>query len=76
MASSLLNTARMVGATLGVAVLGAIFAMFAGGSGGVAAGLPLAFIGGGIGEMLGAAAAFTFIRSDSHDFPRQGAHSL
>jgi EmrB/QacA subfamily drug resistance transporter len=65
MASGLVNTARMVGATLGVAVLGAIFAMFAGGSGGVAAGLPPAFIGGGIGEMLGAAAAFTFIRRDS-----------
>jgi MFS transporter, DHA2 family, methylenomycin A resistance protein len=30
-ASGLVNTARMVGATLGVAVLGAIFAMFAGG---------------------------------------------
>jgi Na+/melibiose symporter-like transporter len=73
MASGLLNTARMVGATLGVAVLGAIFAMFVGGSGGTAAGLPPAFIGGGIGEMLGAAAAFTFIRRDSHDFPRPQA---
>jgi MFS transporter, DHA2 family, methylenomycin A resistance protein len=31
-ASGLVNTARMVGATLGVAVLGAIFAVFAGGS--------------------------------------------
>jgi hypothetical protein len=67
MASGLLNTARMVGATLGVAVLGAIFAMFASGSGGVAAGLAPAFIGGGIGEMLGAAAAFAFIRRDSLD---------
>jgi MFS family permease len=67
-ASGLVNTARMVGATLGVAVLGAIFATFAGGSGGhVAAGLPPAFIVGGIGEMLGAAAAFTFIRHNSLD---------
>jgi MFS family permease len=67
-ASGLVNTARMVGATLGVAVLGAIFATFAGGSGGhVAAGLPPAFIVGGIGEMLGAAAAFTFIRRGSLD---------
>jgi len=65
-ASGLLNTARMVGATLGVAVLGAIFAVFAGGSGGdVGSGLPPAFIVGGIGEMLGAAAAFAFIRRDS-----------
>jgi hypothetical protein len=38
--------------------------------------LPPAFIGGGIGEMLGAAAAFTFIRRDSHDFPRPQAHSF
>ena len=64
-ASGLVNTARMVGATLGVAVLGALFAMFAGGH--VAAGLPAAFIVGGIGEMLGAAAAFKFIDRDSLD---------
>jgi MFS transporter, DHA2 family, methylenomycin A resistance protein len=66
-ASGLVNTARMVGATLGVAVLGAIFAVFAGGGGGghVAAGLAPAFIVGGSGEMLGAAAAFAFIRRDS-----------
>ena len=66
-ASGLVNTARMVGATLGVAVLGALFAMFAGGSGSghVAAGLPAAFIVGGIGEMLGAVAAFKFIDRDS-----------
>ena len=67
-ASGLVNTARMVGATLGVAVLGAIFAIAAGGSSGaghVIAGLPPAFIVGGIGEMLGAAAAFTFIRRGS-----------
>jgi hypothetical protein len=59
----------MVGATLGVAVLGALFAMFAGasGSGHVAASLPAAFIVGGFGEMLGAVAAFAFIRSDSLD---------
>ncbi|HZR59712.1 MAG TPA: MFS transporter [Xanthobacteraceae bacterium] len=66
-ASGLVNTARMVGATLGVAVLGAVYAAFAGGTGGghVSAGLPPAFIIGGIGEMLGAAAAFAFIRRDS-----------
>jgi EmrB/QacA subfamily drug resistance transporter len=67
-ASGLVNTARMVGATLGVAVLGALFAVFAGGSPDAAhviAGLPPAFIVGGIGEMIGAAAAFTFIRRGS-----------
>ncbi len=64
--SGLVNTARMVGATLGVAVLGAAFAMFAGAIGaGVAAGLPPAYIGGGIGEMIGAVVAFMCIRHDS-----------
>jgi MFS transporter, DHA2 family, methylenomycin A resistance protein len=67
-ASGLVNTARMVGATLGVAVLGAIFAMFAGSTGPgshIVAGLVPAYVGGGIGEMIGAAAAFIFIRRDS-----------
>ena len=67
-ASGLVNTARMVGATLGVAVLGAIFAVVAGrnpDAGHVIAGLPPAFIVGGIGEMIGAAAAFIFIRRSS-----------
>lgn len=66
-ASGLVNTARMVGATLGIAILGAVFAMFAGGGEGsrTVAGLTLAYIGGGIGEMIGAAAAFMFIRHDS-----------
>ena len=63
-ASGLVNTARMVGATLGVAVLGAVFAVFAGSadaSGNIVSGLVPAYIGGGIGEMLGAIAAFAFI---------------
>jgi len=67
-ASGLVNTARMVGATLGVAVLGAIFAVVAGrkpDAGHVIAGLPPAFVVGGIGEMTGAAAAFIFIRRGS-----------
>jgi MFS transporter, DHA2 family, methylenomycin A resistance protein len=74
-ASGLVNTARTVGATLGVAVLGAIFAMFAGGNGdasNIAAGLPPAFVGGGVVEMIGAAAAFSFIRRSSlHPAKRQ-----
>jgi DHA2 family methylenomycin A resistance protein-like MFS transporter len=67
-ASGLVNTARMVGATLGVAVLGAVFAIFAGGNGDsrqVVAGLAPAYIGGGIGEMIGAVMAFMFIRDGS-----------
>ncbi len=67
-ASGLVNTARMVGATLGIAVLGAVFAMFAGGTGEgshIVAGLAPAYVGGGIGEIIGAAAAFVFIHHDS-----------
>jgi EmrB/QacA subfamily drug resistance transporter len=63
-ASGLVNTARMVGATLGIAVLGAVFAVFAA-SGEMVRGLAPAFIGGGIGEMLGAVTAFAFIRHAS-----------
>lgn len=65
LASGLLNTARMIGATLGVAVLGAIFAFSAGGSLGRDGALLAALAGGGIVEMLGAVAAFAFIRRDS-----------
>jgi hypothetical protein len=66
-ASGLLNTARMIGSTLGVAVLGAVFAMFAGGGEGsdIVAGLAPAYVGGGIAEVIGAAAALVFIRRDS-----------
>lgn len=67
-ASGLVNTARMIGATLGIAVLGAVFTTFAGGIAAgshIVAGLSPAYIGGGIGEMLGAVAAFTFIRHGS-----------
>ena len=66
-ASGLLNTARMVGATLGVAVLGAVFAVFAGTgeSAHIVTGMVPALIGGGIVEMIGAGAAFVIIRHDS-----------
>jgi hypothetical protein len=63
-ASGLINTARMVGATLGVAVLGAVFAKHAFQGVGTH-GLTPAYVGGGIGELIGAGAAFTFIRRDS-----------
>ncbi|HVC11369.1 MAG TPA: MFS transporter [Burkholderiales bacterium] len=63
-ASGLLNTARMVGATLGVAILGAVFAHFAGEHAGVQTFLPglRAALGlGGAIELAGAAVALRYI---------------
>jgi MFS transporter, DHA2 family, methylenomycin A resistance protein len=74
-ASGLVNTARMVGATLGVAVLGALFAAVAGTTGDaghMAAGLAPAYSVGGIVEIMGAIAAFVFIRDDALDRPARG----
>ena len=68
-ASGVLNTSRMVGATLGVAILGAVFAAHAGQEAtageGFLPGLRAALTGGGVAELVGAAIAFTFIRRDS-----------
>jgi EmrB/QacA subfamily drug resistance transporter len=65
-ASGLINTARMIGATLGVAVLGAIYAIKQGGSPQEAqSGLRLAYLVGGCVELAGAAIALLFIRADS-----------
>ena len=68
-ASGLVNTARMVGATLGVAILGALFAAYAGQQAAAGAnfmpGLRAAMTGGGVSELLGAAVALAFIRHDS-----------
>ena len=63
-ASGLVNTARMVGATMGIAGLGAIYAAYAktGASHGMLDGLRFAYLGGGIGELTGAVIAFMFIR--------------
>lgn len=63
-ASGLVNAARMVGATLGVAVLGLLFALHSGGSG-EATGFRLPYLVGGIGELFGAVLAFAFIRADA-----------
>jgi MFS family permease len=63
-ASGLLNTARMVGATLGVAVLGAVFAHFAGqqlAAEGFLPGLRAALGIGGAAELAGAAIALAFV---------------
>jgi MFS family permease len=62
-ASGLINTARMVGATLGVAVLGLLFAIHSGG-GGDAAGFRIPYVVGGVAELLGALLAFWFIGAD------------
>src|SRR5262245_61118568 len=68
-ASAVLNTSRMVGATLGVAILGAVFAAYAGqtpaAGEGFLSGLRAALAGSGIAELIGAAIAITFIRRDS-----------
>jgi MFS transporter, DHA2 family, methylenomycin A resistance protein len=68
-ASGVLNTSRMVGATLGIAILGAVFAAHAGQNApvgpGFLPGLHAALIGSGVAELIGAAIAFGFIRHDS-----------
>jgi DHA2 family methylenomycin A resistance protein-like MFS transporter len=63
-ASGLVNTARMVGATLGVAVLGLLFAMHAGGSSEAAA-FRLPYLVGGAAELAGAVLAFFLIKADA-----------
>ena len=64
-AAGVVNTARMIGATLGVAVLGAIFAAHAGQNPvdpqRIVAGLHPAFVGGALSEILGALAAWRWI---------------
>lgn len=68
-ASGVLNTARMVGATLGVAILGSLFAAYAGQQASAGAnflpGLRAAMCAAGAAELIGAVVAFTFIRKDS-----------
>jgi DHA2 family methylenomycin A resistance protein-like MFS transporter len=57
-ASSLINVARMAGATLGVAVLGAAFALLGGGE----AGFRAAMLIGGLVQLAGALTAWATIR--------------
>ncbi|MEJ2626876.1 MAG: MFS transporter, partial [Pseudolabrys sp.] len=68
-ASGLINTARMVGATLGVAILGSVFATYAGehaaSGAGFLSGLRAAMGAGGSAELVGAVIAFAIIRRDS-----------
>jgi hypothetical protein len=56
-ASSLINVARMVGATLGVAVLGALYALLGGGPTGFTAALAI----GGSVQLIGAATAWATV---------------
>jgi len=65
-ASGLFNTARMVGATLGIAVLGSVFAHFVarGGDGDFITGLRLALFLGGCGQLAGAALVVRFVPPD------------
>jgi MFS transporter, DHA2 family, methylenomycin A resistance protein len=68
-ASGILNTARMVGATLGVAILGSIFASYAGQRASMSEnflpGLQAAMMAAGAAELIGAIVAIVFIRNDS-----------
>jgi hypothetical protein len=67
-ASGLVNTARMVGATLGVAALGALFAVHAGqqkSPEAMVSGLRLAYFSGAVVELAGALIALACIRGDS-----------
>ena len=66
-ASGLLNTARMIGARLAVALMGTVFAHYSG-QGSPSAfttGLRVAFWIGGAGELLGALIAFIGVQSDA-----------
>jgi hypothetical protein len=58
----------MIGATLGVAALSAVFAAVAGGTGAgtLARGLRAALLCGAAGELVGAVLAFRFVHQDSH----------
>lgn len=68
-ASGVLNTSRMVGATMGVAILGSVFAAYAGQQANMGAGfmpgLRAAMVAAGMAELLGAVIAAVFIRHDS-----------
>jgi DHA2 family methylenomycin A resistance protein-like MFS transporter len=58
-ASALINVARMVGATLGVAILGALYAVMGGGPNG----LRIALLVGGVVQLIGAGTAWKMIRA-------------
>jgi MFS family permease len=70
LASGLVNVARIVGATLGVAILGSVFATHAGGAGAAAApafliGMHRALAGATLAEAAGALIAWTSISAEA-----------
>jgi MFS family permease len=66
-ASGLINTTRMVGATLGIASLGTIYAIYAGGHepAQLMTGFRLALAGGAVAELSGVVIALLFIGAKS-----------
>jgi EmrB/QacA subfamily drug resistance transporter len=64
-ASGLINTARMVGATLGVAILGLLLGAHPADGATAIGGYRLAYLIGGAGELVGALIAVVFISSHS-----------
>jgi MFS family permease len=66
-ASGLINTTRMIGATMGIAILGAIYASHArtGTQDGMLNGLRFAYLGGAAAEFSGVVIALLFTRRDS-----------
>jgi hypothetical protein len=58
----------MVGATMGIAILGAIYAAHIHGDApqGMLDGVRFAFLGGAIGELSGALIALVFVRANSN----------
>jgi EmrB/QacA subfamily drug resistance transporter len=66
-ASGLINTTRMIGATMGIAILGAIYASHArtGAQDGMLNGLRFAYLGGAAAEFSGVVIALLFTRRDS-----------
>jgi MFS family permease len=75
MVSGLVNAARMVGASVGVAVLGAVFASYAAQRVvvGFMSGLHAACFIGALGEFRGAAAAFALVQDAVHATDRRCA---
>jgi len=64
-ASGLINTTRMVGATLGIASLGTIYAVYAANPADAMTGIQLALGGGAVAELVGVVVALRYIAADS-----------
>jgi hypothetical protein len=64
-ASGLINTTRMVGATLGIAILGTVYAVHAANPATQMTGFQLALGGGAIAELVGVVIALRYIAANS-----------